>query len=195
MTLKQFMDANTNDDALVTLLKNGQTVPFAKVSDGSVDSLSAEVQSASIHSFDVKGAAAITVSLESVTVTPSAVLSGDLFEVDVDDMQSGITVSGNKITGTLKFLSGSNPITDQWGEGNFLCLQFATDDWADFSSVMVGLNPSQSSGLVDILPDPDKNGVFKITNKNTQKFVIEATSNGEVFKFEYDLSGLDCQTA
>ena len=195
MTLKQFMDANTNDDALVSLVKNGQTVPFAKVSDGSVNSLSAEVQGASIHNFDVKGAAAITVSLESVTITPSAVLSGELFEVDVDDMQSGVVVNGNKITGTLKFLSGSNPITDVWGEGNFLCLQFATDDWADFSSVMVGLNPSQGSGMVDIIPDPDKNGIFKITNKNAQKFVIEATSNGEVFTFTYDLSGLDCQTA
>lgn len=195
MTLKQFMDANTNDDALVSLVKNGQTVPFAKVSDGSVNSLSAEVQGASVHAFDVKGGSAITVSLESVIITPSAVLIGELFEVDVDDMQSGIAVSGNKITGTLKFLSGSNPITDMWGEGNFLCLQFATDDWADFSSVKVGLNPSQGSGMVDILPDPDKNGVFKITNKNTQKFVIEATSNGEVFTFNYDLSGLVCQTA
>lgn len=195
MTLKQFMDANTNDDALVSLVKNGQTVPFAKVSDGSVNSLSTEVQGASIHAFDVKGGSAITVSLESVVITPSAVLIGELFEVDVDDMQSGIAVSGNKITGTLKFLSGSNPITDMWGEGNFLCLQFAADDWSDFTSVKVGLNPSQGSGLVDILADPDKNGVFKITNKNTQKFVIEATSNGEVFTFNYDLSGLVCQTA
>lgn len=195
MTLKQFMDANTNDDALVSLVKNGQTVPFAKVSDGSVNSLSAEVQGASIHAFDVKGGSAITVSLESVVITPSAVLIGELFEVDVDDMQSGIAVSGNKITGTLKFLSGSNAITDMWGEGNFLCLQFTADDWEDFSSVKVGLNPSQGSGLVDILADPDKNGVFKITNKNTQKFVIEATSNGEVFTFNYDLSGLVCQTA
>ncbi len=195
MTLKQFMDANTNDEALVTLVKNGQTVPFAKVSDGSVNSLAAEVQSAEIHSFDVKGGNAITVSLESVTVTPSAVLIGSLFDVDVDDMQSGVAVNGNKITGTLKFLSGSNPITEMWGEGNFLCLQFAADDWSDFTSVKVGLNPSQGSGLVDIVPDPDKNGVFKITNNKTQKFVIEATSNGEVFTFTYDLSGLVCQTA
>lgn len=194
MTLKQFMDANTNDDALVSLVNNGQTAPFAKVTDGSVDALASTIQSKAVSSFTASSATVFTVMLESVSIGLSAVDASDtLFGVDVADMQSGISVSGNKITGTLKNLTGSNAITDRWGEGNFLCLQFNADDWTEFSSVMVGLDPSQESGLVEILTDPDKNGVFKITNKATQKFKVVATKDGEEYTFSYNLSGLETE--
>ena len=191
MTLKQFMDANTQNDALVSLYRNGQVGAFAKVSDGSVDSLASEVQAKNIVDFTVKSANDISVNLESVEIGVEAVASSkSLFDVPVSDMQEDIVVSGNKITGTLKKLTGSNPITDVWGEGYFLCLRFFTEDWADFSTVMVGLEPSQGSGLVDVLPDPDKECVGKVTNKNNQKFVVVPTADGETYTFKYDLSGL-----
>ncbi len=61
---------------------------------------------------------------------------------------------------------------------------------ADATSVKVGLNPSVSSGLVEIINDPDKNGAFKVTDKEGQKFrVVTTTPNGQTSK-EYDLSGL-----
>lgn len=101
-------------------------------------------------------------------------------------MQSGVTVSGNKITGTLTKLTSGQLVTD-WGEGYFLALKFSNID-ADATSVKVGLLPSQSSGLVEL--DEDKNGVFKITDKDVQKFkVVQSNANGKTTQL-FDLSGL-----
>jgi len=57
------------------------------------------------------------------------------------------------------------------------------------------MTPSQSSGLVEIINDPDKNGVFKVTNKDAQKFTV-VTSDGinKTVKY-YDLSGLTVEGA
>ncbi len=117
--------------------------------------------------------------------------SNKLFGVKVSDMQSDITISGSTITGTLKHLSGENAITQVWGEGNFICLKFPDAD-IENTTVRVGLEPSQGSGLVEL--DPDKNGVFKITDKLRQKFCVEMTVNGETVVQRYDLSGLTCET-
>lgn len=106
-------------------------------------------------------------------------------------MQTGITVSGNAITGTLKYLGTDNAITQMWGEGNFLCLKFPDADITN-STVKVGLEPSQGSGLVEL--DADKNGVFKITDKLRQKFVVQVTKGGETVTQRYDLRGLTCET-
>lgn len=44
--------------------------------------------------------------------------------------------------------------------------------------------------LVEIINDPDKNGVFRVTS-TSQKFKIESTSvDGVVNTQEFDLSGL-----
>ena len=117
--------------------------------------------------------------------------SNKLFGVKVSDMQSDITISGSTITGTLKHLSGENAITQVWGEGNFICLKFPDAD-IENTTVRVGLEPSQGSGLVEL--DPDKNCVFKITDKLRQKFCVEMTVNGETVVQRYDLSGLTCET-
>ena len=105
-------------------------------------------------------------------------------------MQTGLSVANGKITGTLKYLSSGQLVTD-WGAGNFMALKF-TDIDPDATSVKVGLEPSAGSGLVEILTDPDKNGAFKVTNKNTQKFVVESTVGGFTNKQVYDLSELVC---
>ena len=63
-------------------------------------------------------------------------------------------------------------------------------DWDEYTSVKVGLDPSAGSGLVEVIDDPDKNGVFKITNKDGQKFVIEAKNGTETKRQVFDLSAL-----
>lgn len=106
-------------------------------------------------------------------------------------MQTGITVANGAITGTLKYLSGDNAITQVWGPGNFLCLKFPD---ADISTTVVkaGLNPTQGSGLVEL--DSDKNGIFKVTDKNLQKFVV-LQKKGDATELQvFDLSGLTCET-
>lgn len=50
------------------------------------------------------------------------------------------------------------------------------------------------SGLVEIKNDPDKNGVFKVTNKNTQKFRIVSTKGNQTKVQEFSLSGLTLQS-
>lgn len=76
-----------------------------------------------------------------------------------------------------------------WGAGNFLALKFS-DIPATATSVKVGLEPSQGSGLVELINDPDKNGVFKITNKFVQKFKVVTTDGTETTEQLFDLSGL-----
>ena len=104
-------------------------------------------------------------------------------------MQSGITVTGKSITGTLTKLTSGQLVTD-WGEGYFIGLGF--DDFSTgltYEDVKVGLSPTEGSGLVTL--DSDKMGVFKITDKDTQQLVVlqEKDGVGRLIEF-YDLSGL-----
>lgn len=58
------------------------------------------------------------------------------------------------------------------------------------TSVKVGLTPSAGSGLVEIINDPDLNGVAKITNKLNQQFtVITSDGTNSVTKY-YSLKDL-----
>ena len=98
----------------------------------------------------------------------------------------------NKITGTLKYVDSGALATD-WGAGNFMVLKFTNVD-SDATSVKVGMEPSMGSGLVELLGDPDMNGVFKVTDKNTQVFKV-VQSDGVLTRTQtYDLSGLTCET-
>lgn len=114
-----------------------------------------------------------------------------LFGRKVKTMQTGITIADGAITGTLKYIS-SGAIAQDWGPGNFLCLKVPDADITNMT-VRVGLNPSQGSGLVAL--DSDKNGVFKVTDKNTQKFVVLQQDGVKTKLQEFDLSGLTIETS
>ena len=75
-----------------------------------------------------------------------------------------------------------------------MVLKFTASDWSKYTSVKVGMDPSISSGLVEVLNDPDKNGVFKVTNKDTQVFKVVATDGTNTIETVYDLSELTCET-
>lgn len=115
-----------------------------------------------------------------------------LFGTKVSDMQEDIVIGDDEIVGTLKYLDSGDLVTT-WGAGNFMALNFVNNDFSKYSSVKVGMDPSQSSGLVEIINDPDKNGVFKVTNKDTQVFKIVYTDaeTGEINTQTFDLSGLE----
>ena len=123
----------------------------------------------------------------SSNVTPaSPTASKEYWGTKVSAMQTSVTVANGAITGTLHKLTSGQLVTD-WGEGYFLALKFTKDN-ANATSIKVGLRPSVSSGLVEL--DADMDGVFKITDKDAQVFVIQC-SNGEVtYTKTYDLSGL-----
>lgn len=111
-----------------------------------------------------------------------------MFGTLVSDMQSNVSVTDDAITGTLKWLA-EGELAEYWGAGNFVALKFSNIP-SDATSVKVGLDPSQGSGLVEIIDDPDKNGAFKITNKETQSFkVVTTTPDGETTQ-TFSLAGL-----
>lgn len=123
----------------------------------------------------------MTVSAESQS---TAIYGTAVSDIQDDD----VTVSATAITGTLKYLSEGS-IAGYWGAGNFLALKFADVD-PRLTSVKVGLDPSEGSGLVELLGDPQMNGVFKVTDKDTQKFVVEKSDGHKTTRQVYDLSGL-----
>ena len=69
-------------------------------------------------------------------------------------------------------------------------MKFTSNNWSQYDSVKVGLDPSAQSGIVEILNDPDKNGVFKVKQNLSQKFVVEYSKGESVERDVYDLSGL-----
>ena len=83
-------------------------------------------------------------------------------------------------------------IVDTWGEGNFVVLKFSDID-ESATSVKVGLDPSMGSGLVELIDDPDKNGVFKVTDKNAQLFKVIISDGTKSTTKTYTLSGLTLQ--
>ena len=114
-----------------------------------------------------------------------------LFGKSVSELQTNVSVSGKNITGTLNYVTGytgfsSNP---EEQEGHFLALDLSDNDFTGLTSVMVGLDPSAGSGLVEIINDPDKNGVFRISNTR-QKFKIVSTDGTYTKTQVFNLSGL-----
>lgn len=110
--------------------------------------------------------------------------------------QTGVTVSDGAITGTLKYVEGGFPSLGLNDDGYYLALKFTADDWSEYSSVKVGLNPSATDmAPADLLNDPDKDGVFKITDKDAQNLNVYVSDGSTTSVFSYDLSGLTLQAA
>lgn len=126
----------------------------------------------------------------SATLSPESGTS-TVFGHTVSDLQTDVAVNAttNKITGTLNYVDSGALATD-WGEGYFLVLKWSgLDEHTD--KLWVGLNPSEGSGLIECFDDPDRNGVFKITDKDKQKFVLIQGAEGYGnTRQTFDLSGL-----
>ena len=103
-------------------------------------------------------------------------------------------MTGNAITGTLlPQTDGTKALVHDWGEGYFLALKFSDfSTGLTYADVQVGLDPSEGSGLVTL--DNDCNGVFKITNKDTQKLKVVQTDGTWTKTQVFDLSGLTLST-
>ena len=118
-----------------------------------------------------------------------------VFNVPVSSLQGDdVAVANGAVTGTIKYLSGDNAITQVWGPGNFLVLDWTNID-PKATSILVGLEPSAGSGLVEAYGDADHNGIFKITNKNLQKFKLIQSDGAHATVQTLDLSGLTLQNS
>lgn len=100
------------------------------------------------------------------------------------DLQSDVTVSGKKISGTLNFIEGG--LAEEGylaGDGYFVALKWE-DPAEGITSLKVGLNPSKESGLIECIDDTDRNGVFKISPELNQRFVM-IQSDGKNSRTQY----------
>ena len=68
-----------------------------------------------------------------------------------------------------------------------MALKFTKND-NDVTDIKVGLDPSQGTGLVSL--DSDMNGVFKVTDKDAQDFMVVQTDGESVGAQVYSLSDL-----
>ena len=130
--------------------------------------------------------------LSELSVAPMAG-SGDLWGTSVSDVQSNVTIANNAITGTLKYVS-SGALADGWGAGNFIAVDLSGNTYTGLTSVKVGMEPSAGAGLQEIISDPDKQGVFKVTDKYNQKLVVVQTNGKDKVVQKYSLSGLTLET-
>lgn len=112
--------------------------------------------------------------------------STDFWGTKASDMQSSIAVANGAITGTLKKLTSGQLVTD-WGEGYFLALKFTKNN-ARITDIKVGLDWSAGSGMQSL--DEDMLGVWKISDKDTQKFKMICTDGSVSYTQYFDLSGL-----
>ena len=114
----------------------------------------------------------------------------DFWGTKTSDMQTGLTVANGAITGTLtKLTTGS--LVDVWGEGYFIALKFTKSN-SKITSIKAGMNPSVSSGLVEL--DEDMLGVFKVSDKDAQRFEILSSDGKLELATFFDLSGLTLST-
>ena len=122
-------------------------------------------------------------------------MDGDvsLWGTPVSAIQTDVVVDNadGSITGTLTEID-SGALVDKWGAGHFLALDLnkTANKWENYTSVKIGMDPSESSGLIEIIDDPDKAGVFKVTDKDTQVFKIVATDGVFTVTQTFDLSEL-----
>ena len=104
--------------------------------------------------------------------------------------KSDVTVSNGKVTGTLKYFDTPGEIVDYWGAGYFFAFKISGED-SNTTKTMIGLDPSEGSGPVDIHGDPDMNGIAKIENPLEQEIkVVQSDAAGHKNIQIFDLSGL-----
>ena len=128
-------------------------------------------------------------NLDNLTVKAA---SGTYYDHATSEYQSGVTVKGGKITGTLKFVEGGLAQSGYLaGDGYFLALSLYDNDMSGLDTVKVGLVPSAGSGLVRIDDDVDKVIVMKLTDKDVQRFKVQSSKAGYNTNNQmFDLSGL-----
>lgn len=143
-------------------------------------------------SADVINAIAGYVGVGETTVMPCKG-SEVVYDATVKNLQSGISVSDNAITGTLKFIQGGlSPAGTLSGDGNFLALKFVNEG---SSKIEVGLVPSAGSGMVTL--EEDGIAVFKITGiyeGKQQVLKVVTTENGIQKTQTFDISELTLET-
>lgn len=108
----------------------------------------------------------------------------------MDQLQESIRISGNRISGTLKYVSDFSEFSGDPGEqsGNFLALSFESDDAETIETKVInGDHPNYVDCTDDMFC------IYRIKDPATQKIEVKVTKEGSSESRTYDLSGLECQ--
>lgn len=127
--------------------------------------------------------------MTSFTVSPETDEAGSLLGKLASDLQTGVTISGDVISGQLKYVSGYTGFSGNSAEqeGNYLALKVETDNAEDVITVeLLGGTVGHPVTL-----DSDRNIVLKIAN-TTQR--VKVVVNGTATK-TYELTGLELAEA
>lgn len=120
--------------------------------------------------------------LTEVSVSPYT-LTDDLWGVALTDIQDDdVELVGNELKGTLKKLTGSNAITNVWGEGYFVALTFTPSAAAVKTEVGI-------KNLEEL--DPDNSALIKVEDQfGTKLRVVQTDTNGRKFETYINLDKL-----
>lgn len=125
----------------------------------------------------------------SLSVDADIAAGEDLFGKTVSDLQTGIVVGNDAITGTLKYVSDySSAFGPGEDSGNYLCLHCESETDGAVITVEVVNGTSGPSTL-----DEDGLIVCRIADKDAQSIRVIATADGKTNTHIYRLSGLTCQ--
>lgn len=115
----------------------------------------------------------------------------NLFGKNVSDLQSDVSVDGDEITGTLKYVTGYTGFSSNESEqsGNYLALKIETvPDDVETTVELVG----GTKGPVTL--DEDMNIVLLIKNKDTQSVKVVSTDGDETATKTFGLIGLTLES-
>lgn len=111
----------------------------------------------------------------------------DLWGKTVSDLQSGISVGKNSITGTLKYIADySSAFQEELDSGNYLAIHAYVPDVEDATITVKVTNP--------VTLDEDGIAVLRIADKSSQTLTVVASKEGyPSITREFSLSNLICE--
>ena len=117
-------------------------------------------------------------------------MSGSYWGTAVSDIQSSLSVSGGKITGTLKYYDDpTKALVQDWGEGYFIAVGFSNySSGLTYEDVEVGITPTEGAGLVHL--DSDQDAVFKVTDPSQRITAIQTDASGHKLQQFWSLADI-----
>lgn len=112
----------------------------------------------------------------------------DVLGKTVAELQSGVTISGSTISGTLNNIDGYTGFSGNVAEqsGHYLVLRADTGNASDTITVeLIGGTVGHPVTL-----DSDRNIVLRIANTSTQSVKVVATNGARTVTKSYSLTGL-----
>lgn len=186
-----FYDAELEHKVPYEEVVNAVVMGFIAIEkNGSVYSPSKYTLTDSSITFYCDDSITIAVNAEPFIVSPETDSFGSLLGKLASDLQANVTISGDVISGQLKYVSDytgfSGDVTLQ--EGNYLALKISGVDASDVVTVeLIGGSTGHPVTL-----DSDRNIVLRITNTETQQ--VKVVLNGADTK-TYKLTGLELAVA